>query len=177
MLMYPFRTQGRAVATKLIHGPSRPSLKRGPTTVPVWHPLRLAALASAGAKQPGLPRRPELKNKRDKPVEAEEGRLELDTYDVARQADVLTNIPAVHALTACGVPPSWQTLHTLRQHLLSGSWRMAQPKRLRLWLLRLPAKLTTHGRKHYLQLLHGEPIRLLAALRGLNHDIPCPAPA
>ena len=38
-------------------------------------------------------------------------------------------------------------LHTLRQHLLSGSWRLAQPKLLRLWLLRLPAKLTTYGRK------------------------------
>ena len=72
-----------------------------------------------------------------------------------------------------------QTLHTLRQHLLSGSWRMAQPKRLRLWLVRLPAKLTTHGHKNYLQLLRGEPIRLhlLAALRGLNHDIPPPVPA
>ena len=29
-----------------------------------------------------------------------EGRLELDTDDVVRQADVLTNVPAVHALTA-----------------------------------------------------------------------------
>ena len=66
-----------------------------------------------------------------------------------------------------------QTLHTLRQHLLSGSWRMAQPKRL----LRLPAKFTTHGRKNYLQLLRGEPIRLLAALRRPNHDIPPPVPA
>ena len=185
-----------------------------PTTVGRW--LRLATLASAGAKQPGLPRRPELKNKRDKPVETEEGRLELDTYDVVRQTDVLTNIPAVHALTAWhryndgavveqrtrelaqlsagktavddlgGNALFWslavvadQALHTLRQHLLSGSWRMAQPKRLRLWLLRLPAKLTTHGRKNYLQLLRGEPIRLrlLAALRGLNHDIPPPVPA
>ena len=56
---------------------------------------------------------------------------------------------------------------------------MAQPKRLRLWLLRLPAKLTTHGRKTYLQLLRGEPVRLrlLTALRGLNHDIPPPVPA
>ena len=35
-----------------------------------------------------------------KPVETGEGRLELDTYDVVRQADVLTNIPAIHALTA-----------------------------------------------------------------------------
>ena len=66
-----------------------------------------------------------------------------------------------------------------RQHFLSGSWRTAQPKRLRLWLLRLPAKLTTHGRKSYLQLLRDEPVRLrlLTALRGLNHDIPPPAPA
>ena len=35
-----------------------------------------------------------------KPVETEEGMLELDTYDVVRQADVLTNIPGIHALTA-----------------------------------------------------------------------------
>ena len=73
----------------------------------------------------------------------------------------------------------YQTLHTLRQHFPSGSWRTAQRKRLRLWLLRLPAELTTHGRKSYLQLLCDEPVRLrlLTALRGLNHDIPPPAPA
>ena len=35
-----------------------------------------------------------------KPVATGKGRLELDTYDVVRQADVLTNIPAIHALTA-----------------------------------------------------------------------------
>ena len=131
------------------------------------------------------------------------------------QADVLTNIQGIHALTAWrrynggavveqrieelaqlsagktavddlgGNALLWslavvgyQTLHTLRQHFLSGSWRTAQPKRLRLWLLRLPAKLTTHGRKSYLQLLRDEPVRLrlLTALRGLNHDIPPPAP-
>ena len=54
---------------------------------------------------------------------------------------------------------------------------MAPPKQLRLWLLRLPAKLTIHGRKYYLQLHRGEPVRLLTALRGLNHDIPPPVPA
>ena len=151
-----------------------------------------------------------------KPVETEEGMLELDTYEVGHQADVLTNIPGIHALTAWrrynggavveqrieelaqlsagktavddlgGNALLWslavvgyQTLHTLRQHFLSGSWRTAQPKRLRLWLLRLPAKLTTHGRKSYLQLLRDEPVRLrlLTALRGLNHDIPPPVPA
>ena len=31
---------------------------------------------------------------------------------------------------------AYQTLHTLREHSLSGSWRSAQPKRLRLWLFR-----------------------------------------
>ena len=77
------------------------------------------------------------------------------------------------ALVAC------QTLHTLREHFLSGSWRTAQPKRLRLWLLRLPAKLTTHARKVYLQFLRDEPVRLciLVAMRRLNHPIPQPLPA
>ena len=42
---------------------------------------------------------------------------------------------------------AYQTLHTLRENHLSGSWRTAQPKRLRLWLFRLPAKLTAHSRK------------------------------
>ena len=150
-----------------------------------------------------------------KPVETR-GMLELDTYDVQLQADVLTNIEGIQALTAWrryndgavveqrikelaqlsagktavnhlgGNALLWsltvvayQTLHMLRQNFLSGSWRTAQPNRLRLWLLRLPAKLTTHGRKTYLQLLRGEPVRrrLLAALRGLNHDIPPPVPA
>ena len=74
---------------------------------------------------------------------------------------------------------AYQTLHTLRENFLSGSWRTAQPKRLRLWLFRLPAKLTTHARKHYLQFLRGEPVRLrfLAALRALNHSLPPPVPA
>ena len=74
---------------------------------------------------------------------------------------------------------AYQTLHTLRKHFLAGSWRRAQPKRLRLWLLRLPAKLTTHARKHYLQFLRKEPVRsrVLAALRALEHAIPPPVPA
>ena len=68
---------------------------------------------------------------------------------------------------------AYQTLHTLRENHLSGSWRTAQPKRLRLWLFRQPAKLTAHSRKSYLQLLRGEPVRrcLLASLRALNHGI------
>ena len=142
--------------------------------------------------------------------------LNLDTYDVVLQADVLTNIAGIHALTAWRLynrgavverrieelaqlsagetavddadgnallwslaVVAYQTLHTLRENFLSGSWRTAQPKRLRLRLFRLPAKLTTHARKTHLQLLRGEPVRprLLAALRALNHAIPPPAPA
>ena len=74
---------------------------------------------------------------------------------------------------------TYQTLHTLRRHFLTGSWRTAQPRRIRLRVIRLPAKLTTHARKTYLQLLRTEPVRLrtLAALRGLNHDLPPPASA
>lgn len=74
---------------------------------------------------------------------------------------------------------AYQTLHTLRERFLSGSWRTAQPKRLRLWLFQLPAKLTTHARKVYLQFLPGEPVRLriLVAMRGMNHAIPPPVPA
>lgn len=67
-----------------------------------------------------------------------------------------------------------QTLYTLRERCLSGSWRKAQPRRIRLWLLRRPAKLTTHGRRDYLQLVRGEPVRgrLLAAQRVLRHGVP-----
>jgi hypothetical protein len=71
---------------------------------------------------------------------------------------------------------AYQLLHTLRTTALSGSWRRAQPKRLRAWLFRLPAKLTSHARKTYLQLLNGEPARarLLAALRRLGNRAPPP---
>ena len=162
--------------------------------------------------------------------------LDLDTYEVIRQAGVLTNIAGIHAPTAWrlhdrgavverrieelaqlsagetavddtgGDAPPWslavvahQTPRTPRENFLSGSWRTAQPKRLRLRPFRLPAKLTTHARKTHrraggvrdgepvttharkthLQLLRGEPVRLrlLAAPRALNHAIPPPATA
>ncbi len=38
----------------------------------------------------------------------------------------------------------------MRQHPLTGWWRTARPNRIRLWMIRLPAKLTTYGRKTYL---------------------------
>lgn len=52
-----------------------------------------------------------------------------------------------------------------------GAPRRAQPNRLRNWLLRLPTKLTTHARKHYVQLQRDEPVRkeLLRAGERLRH--------
>jgi DDE family transposase len=74
---------------------------------------------------------------------------------------------------------AYQILHTLRSTALSGSWRRAQPKRLRLWILRLPARFTGHARKTYLQLLKDEPARrtLLGALRKLAQGLPPPLTA
>lgn len=45
-----------------------------------------------------------------------------------------------------------QTLDTLRERFLAGSWRTAQPRRLRLRFLRLPAKLASHARRVRLRL-------------------------
>lgn len=72
---------------------------------------------------------------------------------------------------------AYQLLHTIRSTALSGSWRSAQPKRLRSWLFRLPAKLTTHARKQYVQLQRAEPLRreMLAALRRIGTGPPLPA--
>ncbi|CAN5697735.1 hypothetical protein BH23GEM9_BH23GEM9_19580 [soil metagenome] len=64
---------------------------------------------------------------------------------------------------------AYQLLHIVRTTALSGSWRKAQPARLRVWLFRMPGKLTRHARKTYVQLVREEPQRkpLLAALRSL----------
>lgn len=81
-----------------------------------------------------------------------------------------------HLLWALGAL-AYQVLHTIRTTALSGSWRRAQPKRLRAWLFRLPAKLTAHARKHYVQLQRTEPLRqeLLRALRRVGTGPPLPA--
>jgi hypothetical protein len=150
-----------------------------------------------------------------RPLQGEDT-LDLDTYETALTAHVLTNIEGIHALTAWrrynqgavieqrieelgqlglgqtavddldGNALLWslgvfayQILHTLRSTALCGSWRRAQPKRLRLWLLRLPGRFTGHARKSYLQLLHDDPARplLLGALRRLVQGLPPPGPA
>jgi len=81
-----------------------------------------------------------------------------------------------HLLRALGAL-AYQVLHTIRTPALSGSWRRAQPKRLRAWLFRLPAKPTMHARKHYVQLQRAEPMRreLLQALRRVGTGPPLPA--
>lgn len=74
-----------------------------------------------------------------------------------------------HLLWALGAL-ACQMLHMIRTTALSGRWRVAQPKRLRSWLFRLPAKLTTHVRKQYVQLQRAESLRreLLRALRRMG---------
>jgi hypothetical protein len=112
-----------------------------------------------------------------RPLQGEDT-LDLDTYETALTAHVLTNIEGNALLWSLGVF-AYQILHTLRSTALCGSWRRAQPKRLRLWLLRLPGRFTGHARKSYLQLLHDDPARplLLGALRRLVQGLPPPGPA
>lgn len=68
--------------------------------------------------------------------------------------------------------------HIARRELAHGTWKHAQPRRWRLWMIRLPGKLTRHSGKYYLQLVRDHPLRarLLAALR-LAHDLPPPLAA
>ena len=65
---------------------------------------------------------------------------------------------------------AYQLQHVIRTHGLSGRWRRAEPNRLRSWLFRMPARLTSHARKRYVQLMHDEPLgqTLLRALRRLE---------
>src|SRR5690606_24043967 len=61
-------------------------------------------------------------------------------------ATAVDDLGGNHLLWALGAL-AYQMLHTIRTTALSGGWRRAQPKRLRAWLFRLPAKLTSHARK------------------------------
>ena len=63
MLVYPFRTEGRTVATKTPMRPLTAMRPRGPTTVSVGHPLRLATPTSAGIQQSGPSPDPVLQSK------------------------------------------------------------------------------------------------------------------
>lgn len=80
-----------------------------------------------------------------------------------------------HLLWALGAL-AYQVLHVIRTTALTGGWRRSQPKRLRAWFFRLPAKLTNHARKQYVQLMRQEPFRkpLLLALRRIGTGPPLP---
>jgi len=143
---------------------------------------------------------------RRRPLRPDSGELALETCEVTKRAHVLTNIAAIHALTAwrlynrgavvehriaelaqLGIGKTavddlggnrllwamgalaYQLLHVIRTTALTGSWRRAQPERIRSWILRLPAKLTRHARKTYVQLQRSEPVRaeFLHALRSI----------
>jgi len=99
---------------------------------------------------------------------------ELNQLSVGETA--VDDLGGNHLLWALGAL-AYQVLHTIRTTALSGRWRVAQPKRLRNWLFRLPAKQTTHARKRYVQLQRSEPLRktLLAALRRIGTGPPLPA--
>lgn len=99
---------------------------------------------------------------------------ELNQLSVGETA--VDDLGGNHLLWAMGAL-AYQVLHTIRTTALSGRWRVAQPKRLRSWLFRLPAKQTTHARKRYVQLQRSEPLRktLLAALRRIGTGPPLPA--
>lgn len=91
-------------------------------------------------------------------------------------ATAVDDLGGNHLLWALGAL-AYQMLHTIRTTALSGGWRRAQPKRLRAWLFRLPAKLTSHARKQYVQLQRAEPLRrdLLRALRRVGTGPPLPS--
>ncbi|MGH7503092.1 MAG: transposase [Longimicrobiales bacterium] len=65
---------------------------------------------------------------------------------------------------------AYQLLHFARTTALAGDWQRAQPDRLRAALFRMPAKLTTHSRKHSLRIASDEPQRhtLRSALKELE---------
>jgi hypothetical protein len=106
-------------------------------------------------------------------VADEAGELELGSFEVEKTA--VDDLGGNHLLWALGAL-AYEVLHTIRTTALSGSWKRAQPKRLRAWLFRLPAKLTTHARKQYVQLQRSEPLRreLLRALRRVGTGPPLP---
>jgi hypothetical protein len=73
---------------------------------------------------------------------------------------------------------AYQLQHILRTQCFSGGWKKAEPSRIRNWIFRMPAKLTTHSRKRYVQLARDEVFgkMLLRALRRVEGIGP-PQPA
>lgn len=65
---------------------------------------------------------------------------------------------------------AYELTHVLRTSALPSAWTSAQPKRLRAWLFRMPAKLVRHARRWSVQLTRGEPLAdvLRGAMRSLQ---------
>lgn len=62
---------------------------------------------------------------------------------------------------------AYQLLHVMRTRHLPEKWQTAQPKRLRAWLFRMPARLVRHARQWTVQLTRSEPMRgVLAFMLG-----------
>jgi hypothetical protein len=94
---------------------------------------------------------------------------ELTQLSVGRTAvDDLDGNALLWALGAL----AYQLMHTLRTRALPPAWQSAQPKRLRAWLFRMPAKLVRHARRWTVQLSRGEPLKevLLGGIRSLQRD-------
>jgi len=52
---------------------------------------------------------------------------------------------------------AYELLHVLRTTTFRRGWRRAGPRRIRNWILRMPARLTRHARKVFVQVQQGEP--------------------
>lgn len=67
---------------------------------------------------------------------------------------------------------AYELMHVLRTQALPPAWKNAQPKRLRAWLFRMPAKLVRHARRWSVHLTRGEPLAdvLRAAMRSLQRN-------
>lgn len=101
---------------------------------------------------------------------------ELVQLGVGRTA--VDDVGGNHLLWSLGAL-AYQLLHIVRTTALRGVWKSAQPHRLRTWLFRMPAKITRHARKTYIQPSRDEPLRrkFLRALRRLGNLAPPPVPA
>ena len=92
---------------------------------------------------------------------------ELTQLSVGRTA--VDNLGGNALLWAMGAL-AYELMHTLRTRALPPAWQSAQPKRLRAWLFRMPAKLVRHARRWTVQLSRGEPLKevLDGAVRSLQ---------
>ena len=74
---------------------------------------------------------------------------------------------------------AYQLLHIPRANVLGGGWRTARPDRIRLLLLRAPARVVSHARRTSLRFASGDPALgiLGRALLTIERALPPPAPA